>query len=90
MDKSVILTISCPDRMGIVAAVTHFLLEKRCNIVDSSQFGDRSNGRFFLRILFGSEGGADAAALAAAFAPIREAFAMEAEFPRRRAEDAHA
>ena len=80
MDKSVILTISCPDRMGIVAAVTHFLLEKRCNIVDSSQFGDRSNGRFFLRILFGSEGGADAAALAAAFAPIREAFAMEAEF----------
>lgn len=78
--KTVILTISCPDRMGIVAAVSRFLLEHRCNIIDSSQFGDRSNGRFFLRIVFASEGGADAAALAGAFAPIGEDFAMEVAF----------
>lgn len=31
-----ILTLSCPNRIGIVHAVAHFLLERRCNIVDSA------------------------------------------------------
>lgn len=78
--NTIILTISCPDRMGIVAAVSAFLLGHRCNILDSQQFGDRSNGRFFLRVHFVSEGEAGSAALAEAFAPIRDEFAMEAQF----------
>lgn len=78
--KTVIVTIACPDRMGIVAAVSRFLVDQGCNIVDSSQFGDRSNGRFFLRIFFTSERGADAATLAQAFRPVAEGFAMDAHF----------
>jgi formyltetrahydrofolate deformylase len=35
-----VLTLSCPDRPGIVHAVTGFLAEHDLNIVDSQQFGD--------------------------------------------------
>jgi formyltetrahydrofolate deformylase len=80
MSPVIILTISCPDRMGIVAAVSRFLFERSCNILDSQQFGDRGNGRFFLRIHFVSEGATGAEALAEAFAPIADGFAMEAAF----------
>lgn len=75
-----VLTIACPDRKGVVAAVSHFLFENDCNIIDSSQFGDRRNGRFFLRTFFESESGTAMAELEAAFAPIVEEFAMEAHF----------
>ena len=47
-----ILTLSCPDRPGIVHAVTGFLAQHDLNIVDSSQFGDPTSKRFFLRIHF--------------------------------------
>jgi formyltetrahydrofolate deformylase len=45
-----VLTLSCVDRPGIVNAVTGGLLEVGGNIVQSSQFGDDSTGRFFLRM----------------------------------------
>ena len=51
-----ILRLSCPDRMGIVAAVGSFLVEHQCNIVESAQFGDKFGDqigdgaqRFFMR-----------------------------------------
>ncbi len=47
-----ILTISCPDTVGIVFAVSGFLAERGCNILDSAQFGDRVSGLFFLRVHF--------------------------------------
>jgi len=47
-----ILTISCPDTVGIVFAVSGFLAERNCNIIDSAQFGDRGSGLFFLRVHF--------------------------------------
>src|SRR3974390_945312 len=50
-----VLTLSCPDRMGIVAAVANYLLEHRCNIVDSAQFGDSERQRFFMRVCFDAE-----------------------------------
>ncbi|MEI9886116.1 MAG: formyltetrahydrofolate deformylase [Rhizomicrobium sp.] len=74
------LTVSCPDRMGIVADVTRFLFEHGCNIVDSSQFGDRGNGRFFLRVHFSSEDGAGLETLRRDFAPVIDKFAMDATF----------
>lgn len=52
MPSPYILTISCPDRIGIVATVSTFLAVQRCNILDSAQFGDPDTGRFFLRIHF--------------------------------------
>jgi formyltetrahydrofolate deformylase len=45
-----ILKLSCPDQPGIVHAVSGFLFEQQCNIVDSDQFGDEYSGRFFLRV----------------------------------------
>jgi len=69
-----ILRLSCPDRMGIVAAVGSFLLEHQCNIVESAQFGDASR-RFFMRVCF--DAGTSFAAVQEAFAPIGDKFAMQ-------------
>jgi formyltetrahydrofolate deformylase len=77
---SFVLLLSCPDRRGVVAAVTKFLFEQGCNIVESAQFGDHSNGRFFLRIFFLSEAGAGLDALQAGFEPVAASFAMEFAF----------
>lgn len=47
-----ILQISCPDVKGIVAAVTAFLAEQDGFILESTQFGDASTNRFFMRVDF--------------------------------------
>ena len=47
-----VLTLSCPDRPGIVHAVTSFLMRHGGNIMESQQFGDQRQGRFFMRIDF--------------------------------------
>ena len=49
---SYVLVLSCPDRPGIVHAVSGFLVERGGNIVESQQFGDRLTDRFFMRIDF--------------------------------------
>lgn len=48
-----ILTLSCPDRQGIVHAVTGVLAEKKLTILDLQQFSDPSSQKFFCRIHFG-------------------------------------
>jgi formyltetrahydrofolate deformylase len=75
-----VLCLSCPDRRGIVAEVTRFLFDRSCNILDSQQFGDRGNGRFFLRIHGLSEGGASLQELESGFATIAATFGMQAQF----------
>lgn len=51
------LLIGCPDRPGIVAAVSGFLFEQGANIVSSHQYSsDPTGGRFFLRTEFVMEG----------------------------------
>src|ERR1043165_9456211 len=72
-----VLTLSCPDRMGIVAAVANFLLEHQCNIVDSAQFGDAQNQRFFMRVCFASNSALTRDEIAQAFAPVSDRFAMQ-------------
>jgi formyltetrahydrofolate deformylase len=47
-----VLTLSCPDRPGIVAAVSAFLFAKGQNILDAQQFDDVETGRFFMRVVF--------------------------------------
>ena len=47
-----VLSLSCPDRPGIVHAVSKFLVEHGCTIVESQQFGDQETGLFFMRIGF--------------------------------------
>lgn len=47
------LLISCPDRPGIVAAVSRFLFEQGANIIDSDQHStDPTGGTFFMRVEF--------------------------------------
>jgi formyltetrahydrofolate deformylase len=75
-----ILSVSCPDRRGIVAEVTRFLFERNCNILDSQQFGDRANGRFFMRVHGLSEGGIGIPWLEKDFSAIAQKFGMEAQF----------
>jgi formyltetrahydrofolate deformylase len=77
-DPSYVLTLSCPDRPGIVHAVAAFLVGQDCNIVESQQFGDRAGGTFFMRVHFESAGqgapGIDR--LRNDFTAIAEPFAM--------------
>ena len=75
-----VLTLSCPDRIGIVAAVSTFLLRQRGNIVDSAQFGDAVNRRFFMRVCFDADATLTAATLTSAFALVAAEFAMVHQF----------
>lgn len=52
LPKKYILTLSCQDTKGIVAAVSGFLLHNDGFILESAQFGDNSTGRFFMRTVF--------------------------------------
>ncbi|WP_430388608.1 formyltetrahydrofolate deformylase [Dyella sp. 20L07] len=49
-----VLTLSCPDHAGIVAAVSNHLAASDCNILEAQQFGDAETGRFFMRLVFES------------------------------------
>lgn len=71
-----ILTLACPDRPGIVAAVSSFLFERGANILDAQQFDDEETGRFFMRVVFAppTGGGED---LRAPFAGLAAGFAMD-------------
>ena len=47
-----VLTITCPDRPGLVADVTRYIFDSGGNIVESQQFEDRLTLRFFMRVHF--------------------------------------
>ena len=47
-----ILTLSCPDRLGLVHAVSGFLLERGGNIEEAAQYNDADTGLFFMRVQF--------------------------------------
>jgi formyltetrahydrofolate deformylase len=52
MNNAYILTLSCPDRPGIVHAVSGFLLERGGNIEEAAQYNDHGTGLFFMRVQF--------------------------------------
>ena len=81
-----ILTLSCPDRTGIVYRVTGLLFQAGCNILDAQQFGDEESGRFFLRVHF-DLGTAQLPRVHEAFAVLAAEFAMDWQLhdARRRA-----
>ena len=70
-----VLTLACPDRPGIVHAVSGFLAQRDCNILDAQQYGSPRSQRFFLRIHFASPLGQDA--LEAAFVETAAGFGMD-------------
>ncbi len=52
MNHAYILTLSCPDRMGIVYAVSGFLMKNGGNIEEAAQYNDSDTGLFFMRVQF--------------------------------------
>jgi formyltetrahydrofolate deformylase len=50
-----IITLSCPDKSGLVLAVSSWLVANSCNILNSNQFQDGSNNTFFMRVHFEGE-----------------------------------
>lgn len=72
-----VLTLSCPDRPGIVAAVSGLLAERGCNIVESQQFGDGESGRFFMRVQFAALDDTDPDELRGAFASLVPELGLE-------------
>jgi formyltetrahydrofolate deformylase len=50
LTRRLVLTITCPDRIGIVAAVTGFIAGLGGSVLEAAQHGDLDTGRFFLRI----------------------------------------
>ncbi len=87
MRPDYILTLSCPDRTGIVYRVSGLLFEHGCNILDAQQFGDEESGRFFLRVHFDVPAADTAAAVQAQLAPLAAGYAMDWQLhdARRRA-----
>jgi formyltetrahydrofolate deformylase len=75
-----ILTATCPDRIGINAAVSSFLSNRDCNILDFQQYTDQASGTFFLRVAFSpSAEAADRAVLVDAFLTVANRFDMRFE-----------
>lgn len=72
------LTVACQSRRGIIAAISGYLADRGCNIIDSAQFDDLQTGKFFMRVSFMSEEGADFATIRDGFHPVAEAFGMKA------------
>ncbi|MDQ1705185.1 MAG: formyltetrahydrofolate deformylase [Frankiaceae bacterium] len=73
--RELVLTLSCPDRPGIVHAVSGFLAERQCNILDSQQYGSPRTSTFFLRVHFDSP--IEQTPLAAELAPVAAPFGMQ-------------
>jgi len=74
-----ILTLSCPDRRGIVYAVAQAIADGGGNILDSQQFGDPDERVFFMRVHFADESGNGVAAWHDVFAPLADEFGMRWE-----------
>lgn len=75
-----VLTITCPDRVGIVAAVTGLIAGHGGSVLEAAQHGDLQTGRFFLRIEIVAESlpaGFGPPELADAFEPVAAEFDME-------------
>ena len=86
--REFVLTLSCPDRPGIVYAVASFLVQHGCNILDSHQYDDDIGdyqGTFFMRVHFSAlDPVTSLERLSTGFVSVAESFRM-----RWRLVDAH-
>ena len=87
MRPDYILTLSCPDRTGIVYRVSGLLFEAGCNILDAQQFGDEECGRFFLRVHFDMVAASEEPAVRERLQALGDEFVMDWQLhdARRRA-----
>lgn len=71
-----ILTLSCDDQPGLVAAVASLLADGGCNILEAQQFDDVETGQFFMRIVFEMIADHQFEALKTTFAELAAKFGM--------------
>jgi formyltetrahydrofolate deformylase len=72
-----VLTLSCRDRRGIVAAVANSIASQGCNIVESAQYGDPETDRFFMRVSFSAPAAATADTFSDGFRPVATGFNLD-------------
>jgi formyltetrahydrofolate deformylase len=75
--RNYILTLSCEDRSGIVAAVSSHLFQSGANILESSQYDDPDENRFFMRITFAVPAEKGTAALETGLDALRQQYGMQ-------------
>jgi len=75
MSQSYILTLYCPDRLGLVHAVSGFLVDREGNIEEAAQFNDHATGLFFMRVRFACDK-ENEDQLRSRFAPFADRFEM--------------
>jgi formyltetrahydrofolate deformylase len=77
-DHQYVLTLSCPDRPGIVSAVSTFLAHNGQNILDAQQFDDVETNKFFMRVVFtAADLAVELSALQTGFTALAERFGMD-------------
>jgi formyltetrahydrofolate deformylase len=77
-DHQYVLTLSCPDRPGLVSAVSTFLAHNGQNILDAQQFSDVDANKFFMRVVFtAADLAVELPALQTGFAALAERFQMD-------------
>ena len=76
-DPGFILCVACPDRIGVVAAVSTYLAEHGLFITESSHYGDPDTGLFFMRVVFAPTGeGFTRSGFSEGFVPLAERFGL--------------
>ncbi|WP_027328753.1 formyltetrahydrofolate deformylase [Marinimicrobium agarilyticum] len=75
--REIVLTFSCQDAQGIVAAVASLFAQRGFNIRESSQFEDVTQRRFFMRTVFECPQGYELAAINELFKPVADQYAMD-------------
>jgi len=72
-----VLTLSCPDALGIVAAVSQALANAQMNIEESHQYGDPDSGQFFMRVGIGAQSTDSKQVFESAFETVASKFNMQ-------------
>jgi formyltetrahydrofolate deformylase len=82
-----VLTLDCAEGPGIVYAVSGFLAERGCDIIDIKQFGDRRAGHFYMRVHFEGSAGSAATDTAGTAAPTESGADSDGDRLRRLREE---
>ena len=72
-----VLTLSCHDALGIVAAVSQALANAQMNIEESHQYGDPDSGQFFMRVGIGAQSTDSKQVFESAFETVASKFNMQ-------------
>jgi formyltetrahydrofolate deformylase len=71
-----VLTLSCPNKPGIVAGVSAYLFGESCNILDAQQYDDTQSTVFFMRVVFNLVGDTPFERISSGFADLAKTFNM--------------